>query len=267
MSNVSDAIAQLQDCKTRLDAIGANQAAAEADLSAALTLLQTMPPCLVDCMRLVVPQPGKMVRWTTAMPPLADGRVTVYFPKQSNPEGGYPYDIKIMDASGLREHSTEDDKIAWTDPRAASACKSYDARIIFMPRVYDPSQGEIVVSDLTDLPWRRWEACSVVGSSHLGAALVKFAGPFTDKNWGGDIGQWPYFRSHYFYKGDKVHGFTVRESFYWADPFGWFGWEAADGSSLTDVWVTRPNASIHNTIISTNLVPYDPCGYGQKVFF
>ncbi len=257
MSLIDGAIQTIQGVKA--DLLDAQNKCDEA-----IATLQSVPPSLVDCAKLAIPT-AKTCRWATALAPFADGRTAIYFPKTSS---GYPYDIKILDARGLREHSTENDKLAWTDPKAASSWKSYDAAVYFMPRFYDPSQGEITVSDIPDLPWTRWWTCTTHDpQSHLGAVRTTFSGPYADKNWGGDIGQSNYFVTHYYYKGNATAGFTVRENFYWSDVYGWFGWEAQDGSSLTNVWVTRPNYSIHNTVVTANPKPVDPCGIASKVFF
>lgn len=268
MTFIDDAINYLTQASQEISSTEAQLtnglASVQSAVNAAVARLSSPPAPIIDCLTLAIPQPNKSCRWTTPLPP-ADGKIGIYYPKTPH---GYPYDIKIMDAIGLREHATENDQLSWDDPAEASSWKSYDAPIYFLPRLYDPSQGLVVLSDLSDLPWTRWLTCSThQPQSHLGPCMTTFQGPFTDRNWGGDVAASPYYVTHYYYGGDKVNGFKVRENFYWAAPFGWFGWEAQDGSSLTNVWTTRPNYSIHNTIITTNVTPVDPCGIVSKRFF
>lgn len=168
---------------------------------------------------------------------------------------GYPWDGKFYDSNfAIYIWITEN---VWSDPHTR---KFFRTKVPLVPRFYVPGSGE--VSNIsTDTLFHIYSDCSTFVDSNLGTNIkTTFSGPYNDVNFGGDIGQRPYYVASYFYNLNVSTGvYHDEEQFYFCGPngsqlaLGWVRWHHIKDGVIV-------NESYFNLIKSGSTTLVYPCG-------
>lgn len=220
------------------------------------------PPPPIDVLTWWNPAPGKAVR-PTFVRLLPDGRIASYYMKTAS---GWPMDINIADETSIRFKVTENDDpsgIGWPAKGFPTAYRYHPVGMKICPRYYDPMQGRILVSEVTELSSERHTDCSTFITGHLGPArtylsLVK-AVPFSVS-----LGTQDSLVAEYYYTvvardiNNVPTAFKDREEFFLTAQSGWVRWRRSERQTDGTYKVMQDNT--HNTFIPDNLqVPVFPC--------